>query len=204
MRNLSPLAAIPLAIAWSIPSGLLDHLGSVCLSKRLFSVSCAGCGLTRATVLGVHGQFSKALSLNPLVAIVVPLMVLAAAWGCWNSIILIRNVIPGRQLHQAAIAVWIILSCVLGALAIAPYVFSQDTLHHIVPECSAKANGGTGCVLCGMTSAYIKIAHGEWRTAMELNHGAIPLYAVSLGSLISAIIFLCNRRIWHVLKETII
>jgi hypothetical protein len=152
----------------------------------------------------VHGQFSKALSLNPLVAIAVPLMVLAAAWGCWNSIILIRNDIPRQQLRQAAIAVWVILSCVLGALAIAPYILSQETLRHIVPECSAKANGGAGCVLCGMTSAYIKIAHGEWRAAMELNHGAIPLYAVSLGSLINAIIFLCNKRIWHVLKETII
>jgi hypothetical protein len=113
--------------------------------------------------------------------------------------LLIRNSIPAQQLCQAAMAVWIILSCVLGALAISPYIFSQDILRHIVPECSAKANGGVGCVLCGMTSAYIKIAHGEWRAAMELNHGAIPLYAVSLGSFISAIIFLRNRRIWHVL-----
>lgn len=39
-------------------------LPGACLSKRLFGVSCPGCGLTHAFVLIAHGRFRESLNFN--------------------------------------------------------------------------------------------------------------------------------------------
>jgi hypothetical protein len=44
-----------------------------CPSALFLGVPCPGCGLTRATVAMLHGDFSKALHLHPLAPILVPL-----------------------------------------------------------------------------------------------------------------------------------
>jgi hypothetical protein len=44
-----------------------------CPSALLFGVPCPGCGLTRATVAMLHGDFTAALHLHPLAPVLVPL-----------------------------------------------------------------------------------------------------------------------------------
>jgi len=53
-----------------------------CPIKKVFGVRCPGCGMTRATLAILTGDFRKAYSLNPLVFIVVPLVV----WGILDAI----------------------------------------------------------------------------------------------------------------------
>lgn len=38
---------------------------TVCPSKLIFHIPCPGCGVTRATMLVLHGQIKEALCLNP-------------------------------------------------------------------------------------------------------------------------------------------
>ncbi len=66
------LAALAL---FCIPREWMQDEGeSVCLSKRLFNMECYGCGLTRATLAIIHGDFAAAWALNSRAFIVVPLL----------------------------------------------------------------------------------------------------------------------------------
>lgn len=51
-----------LSIAW-ITEGQTQII--VCPSKLLFHIPCPGCGVTRATLLWMHGHIKDALFLNP-------------------------------------------------------------------------------------------------------------------------------------------
>ena len=45
----------------------------LCPSAALLGIPCPGCGLTRATLALVHGDFAAALRLHPLVPILTPI-----------------------------------------------------------------------------------------------------------------------------------
>lgn len=57
---ISPLA---LGVAAKVP---------LCPSAALFGIPCPGCGLTRATLALVHGDFTAALGFHPLVFLLAP------------------------------------------------------------------------------------------------------------------------------------
>ncbi len=82
------LAAAAGIVAW----GLLarwdppqDPAWTVCFWRRLFQVSCPGCGLTRAFLSLAKGQWSTALMLHPLA----PLLALEGflIWAAWGLIL---------------------------------------------------------------------------------------------------------------------
>lgn len=51
-------------------------LGPGCPFRRVFSVDCPGCGVTRACLLALRGDFADAWALHPLFWLVVPLWIL--------------------------------------------------------------------------------------------------------------------------------
>ncbi len=57
-----------------IPTSWFEARGSFCLIRRVFGVTCPGCGMTRAISCTAHGNLKKALHYNKLVIIVFPLL----------------------------------------------------------------------------------------------------------------------------------
>jgi hypothetical protein len=49
---------------------------SFCVHVRIFGIECPGCGFTRATYNFLHLNFKKAISLNPTVIFLFPIIVL--------------------------------------------------------------------------------------------------------------------------------
>ncbi|NCS93156.1 MAG: DUF2752 domain-containing protein [Leptospira sp.] len=53
-----------------IPESELLEIPSICLVKYLTGLECLGCGMTRAFWYILHGEFSEAWKMNPLVFVV--------------------------------------------------------------------------------------------------------------------------------------
>ena len=58
----------------------------LCPTAALFGVPCPGCGLTRATLSAVHGQWGHAFELHPLFWIISPIYAFAVGLGVWTYI----------------------------------------------------------------------------------------------------------------------
>lgn len=52
-----------------------------CMFRAFTGCWCIGCGLTRALHALVHGDLPRALSMNPLAVLMMPLVPLMAAWS---------------------------------------------------------------------------------------------------------------------------
>lgn len=61
------IAVAALTIPWFLP--VLSFSPS-CVFKGLFSIPCPTCGATRSLVHLSHGEFTSALAMNPIIAIV--------------------------------------------------------------------------------------------------------------------------------------
>ena len=55
-----------------------------CLSRRVFGVSCPGCGLTRAFVLTAHLELAAAFRAHALGPILWALTALQVPWRAWR------------------------------------------------------------------------------------------------------------------------
>lgn len=83
--------ALTLSLALGLP---------LCPWASLFHVPCPGCGLTRATLSLLRGDFSTALGLHPLVLLVPPAVVVALALGLGDPSSESRT--PGRSTLRKA------------------------------------------------------------------------------------------------------
>lgn len=81
--------------------------------------------------------------------------------------------------RTALLIVWVVVSSALMAAVLAPYVLSSDAIQSLVPVCEAKLRGSS-CVLCGMTTAYIRLAALDVRGAAEANRYSLALWAGSI------------------------
>lgn len=84
---------------------------------------------------------------------------------------------PAGEFKAALRIVWMAISIVLLSTLLAPWIFTPEQIASAVPRCEWKARYGRECVLCGMTTAFIDIAHGRWGEAGRTNRGSIPLYS---------------------------
>jgi hypothetical protein len=82
------------------------------------------------------------------------------------------------QLRTALLISWLVVSAILLATALAPFALSAGRIAALTPVCEWKAKYGRECPLCGMTTGFILISHGEWRQARRHNRGSVPLYAL--------------------------
>jgi hypothetical protein len=81
------------------------------------------------------------------------------------------------DLKAALRIVWIAIGSVVLATLLAPWILTPAQIAAVTPKCEWKARYGTECILCGMTTAFIAIAHGRFSEAERSNRGSIPLYA---------------------------
>ena len=66
---------------------------SFCIYYNLFGVRCPGCGMTRAVVNLLHGNWERALMYNRFAAVVAPVL---AAVILHDSYCIVRRYLPGR------------------------------------------------------------------------------------------------------------
>ncbi len=69
-------AAVALVTLAALPTAALLRLPSFCIYKALFGSECLSCGMTRAVSAALHGRIAAALAYNPLVAVILPALVL--------------------------------------------------------------------------------------------------------------------------------
>ena len=100
-----------------------------------------------------------------------------------------------RDFRRAFVAVWLILSSATATAVAAPLVVPADALFGIFPECAARSRG-TACSMCGMTTAFVRIASGDLEGAQQSNRGSVALWGGSVLNATGALmyIFLKIRR----------
>jgi hypothetical protein len=94
-----------------------------------------------------------------------------------------------HDVKAAFLYAWLVVSLVAGAAVAAPFVGSPERLHSLFPACEARVKRHVQCPLCGMTTAFISVAHGRWREARAANPGAIPLFFAFSVNLAVALLY---------------
>ncbi len=102
-------------LLYTSPITILTALGQpVCLYAIVLHQPCPGCGLTRATFALFSGDIERALALNPLSPLVVPVAIGMVAYGVGNYVLNGRVglggakvAIVGTTLCLALVAVWV-------------------------------------------------------------------------------------------------
>jgi hypothetical protein len=100
------------------------------------------------------------------------------------------------DLSRALRIVWLLLGAGCGIAVITPLILPPDLLLGWFPICAAKAAGGR-CILCGMTTAFMRIGAGDLPGAASANSGAIALYTVMALNFITVIAYTMFRVIRH-------
>jgi hypothetical protein len=98
---------------------------------------------------------------------------------------------PAGEFKAALRIVWRALSLAALSAVLAPWMFSAEQIAAVVPKCEWKARYGKECFLCGMTTAFIAIAHGRVGEAERVNRGSVPLYA---GLVVNQIVVVLFRK----------
>jgi hypothetical protein len=68
------IAVLTLLALYAVPPEVLAAGPAVCLFRRSFGIECLGCGMTRAVSAAVHLDFARAMDLNRMAAIVLPVL----------------------------------------------------------------------------------------------------------------------------------
>jgi hypothetical protein len=109
-----------IAIIVAVP--LLAALASefpLCPSAGVFGVPCPGCGLTRATLAALKGDFAAAFQLHPLVFVIAPVYLAFVGHSLWRYLKgpAVQNAYrpPSRWLSAAALALLVAMMGVWGA-----------------------------------------------------------------------------------------
>lgn len=90
------LVAVPaVALMATAGASLSLSLPTLCIYKRLTSLPCGGCGMTRAFVFLGEGQFEQAVLMHPLS----PLVAIWLLWT-WCDAVVKKGKSPGRERAQ--------------------------------------------------------------------------------------------------------
>lgn len=90
------------------------------------------------------------------------------------------------DLRPALTASWLAVSAAGMAAVAAPFLIPSGLLYGLFSECPKQA-AGSSCPLCGMTTAWILIAGGDWSGALHANRGSIALWLVALVNFAAAL-----------------
>lgn len=189
------LCAAALAVLALAPLRAIEAVPSLCPFRRFFGIDCYGCGMTRALCALLHGQVDAALHYNRGVMLVAPVLILLALVFV-ARFAAARARQPAGEFRLALSISWLIATVFTMSSAIAPYIFTEAQIARITPQCESKAKLGRPCFFCGMTTAFIDIAHGRLREAERANRGSLPLYAgfVCNGLLAAGFVLRAPRR----------
>ena len=85
------------------------------------------------------------------------------------------------DVRRAFLISWRIVAAAGALLILAPLALPGHWLFGWTPSCP-------GCFLCGMTTAFVLIARGDFAGALSANHGSLYLYAgLALNALAASI-----------------
>ncbi len=192
------LCCLVLAALAVVPLRTIEALPGFCPFRRLLGIECYGCGMTRALCALLHGQVDTALHYNRGVWIIAAVMLMLALFAIARLAILRTRQMAMRQLgpeFKLAFAIsWVIATIVTTGCAVAPYMLDEGRIAHMTPRCESMSKLGRPCFFCGMTTAFIDIAHGRLREAGRANRGSLPLYAGFVCNGVLAAGFLFKER----------
>lgn len=83
-----------------------------------------------------------------------------------------------QQLKSAIFVVWIILSGIALFALSTPFIFSENSIDSIVPQCEWRMKYNKECPLCGMTRGFYYVSQGNFTRAGEVNKLSPFLYFV--------------------------
>ncbi len=86
-------------------------LPSSCTFKRLFSIGCPGCGLTRCFISAAHGEWTRAWTFNPLGIVLFGLVAVQIPYRLWQLWRLRRGLSELRLNHFST---WALVVLALG------------------------------------------------------------------------------------------
>lgn len=89
-------------------------------------------------------------------------------------------------------AVWLVLTILTSGVILTSFFATPEAIYRTVPQCASRARGSS-CVLCGMTTAFFRVAQGDLAGAWTAHRGGIPLYILFCSNSLLAI-FLGGRR----------
>ena len=123
IRQYGP-AIFMVVILYFLAHGLF---GAFCPSLLITGFPCPGCGMTRAVLYLLRGQFQRSWALNPA----------AVFWVIWALLFAWNRYIKGKKSKILSRAFWGILLFMLAAYAVRmklyfpnkpPYVYARDNL----------------------------------------------------------------------------
>ena len=109
-------------------------------------------------------------------------------------ILVVGGVLSLSEFKKAFTISWIVITLVMVVTLLAPAILSESQTARITPQCERKAQTRQPCFFCGMTTAFIDIAHGRLRDAERANRGSVPLYAGLVCNSLCLSIFLLSKR----------
>ena len=92
-----------------------------------------------------------------------------------------------RDVRQAFIASWLVLSSWGGMAVVTPIVVPFSALQAATPRCSTLLRTGQPCVLCGMTRSFYSMGAGRVGEARALNPLGPALFAALSANTIVAV-----------------
>jgi hypothetical protein len=90
----------------------------------------------------------------------------------------VRGWVESSGLRESLYYSWLIVSVPLLLAVVLPLAAPASTVQAIAPHCVWKTQFGRECPGCGLTTAFLHIARGEWRSATRSNAASIPLFTV--------------------------
>lgn len=112
---------------------------------------------------------------------------------CWlNKINQLENTGGVATTKKEFFIVWCVLSGVIIAVIVTPYVVPASWIGSFIPQCAAKIKGSS-CSLCGMTTAFYHIATGAYEKARQANSHSIVLYVTFLINEIIIAMFILHK-----------
>ena len=111
-----------LAVAAGLLLLFLVLTGPTCFFYHIFGLPCPGCGVTRALLAAIQGEFSRAWQLHPLFAL--PVLLLLATW-------FLKSRRQRLIFWTTAGLAFILVYCIRLYLLFPgsePFVFNQDAL----------------------------------------------------------------------------
>ena len=94
-----------------------------------------------------------------------------------------------NQLRSALLIAWVAVSVAISGILLLPFALTPGTVRALAPACQWKTKYNRECAFCGMTSSFVAISRGDFRTAAKRNRGSIPLYLALVGNQCVAIWF---------------
>jgi hypothetical protein len=100
-----------------------------------------------------------------------------------------------QELRAAVRSAWWMISAILLAVILAPYLFSENSLLAASGALQVSHAPGETCGLCGMTRAFLAISRGDFSEAVRLNGASVILFGIILANELWIAFFL-TKRIW--------